>query len=161
MKIKWALCKREDVAKFRAILGSHTNYINVLLTSYRAREIRYLTKSLQEKQNEIPRGVEYEQVDQMSYMLQDMSLQQRKSFNILSQQYDRSVQAFEDVRSMPQIQKEVPPRIMLQQPVIPLDACGKIAPFHLEFVDSLEVFVAVMREGLHNSKKRSASLHAH
>jgi hypothetical protein len=50
---------------------------------------------------------------------------------------------------------------MLQQPVILLDACGKIAPFHLEFVDSLEAFVAVMREGLHNSKKRSASLHAH
>ena len=144
MNIKWALCKREDVAKFRAILGSHTNSINVLLTSCRTREIRDLTKSLQEKQNEVPRGVEYEQVDQMSYMLQDMSIQQRKSFNILSEQYDRSVQAFEDVRSMLQIQKEVPPQIMLQQPVILLDACGKIAPFHLEFVDSLEAFVAVM-----------------
>jgi hypothetical protein len=33
---------------------------------------------------------------------------------------------------------------MLQQPIILLDVCGRIALFHFEFVDSLEAFVAVM-----------------
>jgi hypothetical protein len=33
---------------------------------------------------------------------------------------------------------------MHSQPVILLDACGKVAPFQLEFIDSLEAFVAVM-----------------
>jgi hypothetical protein len=144
LKIKWALCKQEDVARLRAMLGSHTNSINVLLASYRTKEMRDLAKSLEQNQSLIQRGVEYEQVDHMSYMLQDLSLQQRESFDALRQQYDRSVQAFEQVRSMLQVQQEVPPRIMLQQPVILLDACGRIAPFHLEFIDSLEAFVAVM-----------------
>jgi Fungal N-terminal domain of STAND proteins len=144
MKIKWALCKQEDVAKLRAMLGSHTNSINVLLASYRTKEMTDLAKSLEQNQSLIQRGVEYEQVDHMSYMLQDISLQQRESFGALRQQYDRSVQAFEQVRSMLQVQQKFPPQIMLQQPVILLDACGRIAPFHLEFVDSLEAFVAVM-----------------
>ena len=144
MKIRWALCKQEDVAKLRAMLGSHTNSIDLLLTSYRTKEMRDLAKSLEQNQSLIQRGVEYEQVDNMSYMLQDISLQQRESFHALRQQCDRSVQAFEQVRSMLQAQQGVPPQIMLQQPVILLDACGRIAPFHLEFVDSVEAFVAVM-----------------
>jgi hypothetical protein len=144
MKVKWALCKQEDIARLRAMLGSHTNSINVLLASYRTKEMRDLAKSLEQNQSLIQRGVEYEQVDNMNYMLQDISLQQRESFGALRQQYDRSVQAFEQVRSMLQVQQEVPPQIMLQQPVILLDACGRIAPFHLEFINSLEAFVAVM-----------------
>jgi hypothetical protein len=90
------------------------------------------------------RGVEYEQVDQISYMLQDLSVQQRNSFDALKRQNDRSLQGFQQLWSMLQIQQEVPPRVMLQQPVILLDACGRIAPFHLEFIDSLDAFVAVM-----------------
>jgi hypothetical protein len=144
MKIKWALCKQEDIAKLRAMLGSHTNSINVLLALYRTKEMSDLAKSLQQNQSLISRGVEYEQVDQMSYMLQDLSLQQRQSFDALQQQYDRSAQTIEQVHSMLQVQKAIPPQIMLQKPVILLDACGRLAPFHLEFVNSLDAFVAVM-----------------
>jgi hypothetical protein len=143
-KIKWAVCKQEDVAKLRAKLGSHTTSINLLLGSYRTKEVRDLAKSLEQCQSLMQRGVEYEQVDQISYMLQDLSVQQRNSFDALKRQNDRSLQGFQQLWSMLQIQQEVPPRVMLQQPVILLDACGRIAPFHLEFIDSLDAFVAVM-----------------
>jgi Fungal N-terminal domain of STAND proteins len=143
MKIRWALCKQEDIAKLRATLGSHTISINILLASHHTKEMRDLAESLEQNQSLIQRGVEYEQIDHISYMLQDISLQQRESFDALRQQYGWSVQAFEQVRSMLQVQQEVPHQIMLQQPVILLDACGRIAPFHLEFVDSLEAFVAI------------------
>jgi hypothetical protein len=144
MKIRWALCKQEDIAKLRAMLGSHAISINVLLTAYRAKEMRNLAKSLEQNQSLIQHGVEYEQVDHVSNMLQDISLQQRESFGTLRQQFDWSVQAFEQVRSMLQAQQEVPHQIMLSQPVVLLDACGRVAPFHLEFVNSLEAFVAIM-----------------
>jgi hypothetical protein len=100
MKIRWALCKQEDIAKLRAMLGSHAISINVLLTSYRAKEMRNLARSLEQNQSLIQHGAEYEQVGHMSYMLQDISLQQRESFDALRQQFDWSVQAFEQVRLM-------------------------------------------------------------
>jgi negative regulator of sigma E activity len=77
-----------------------------------------LAKSLEQSQSLISGGVEYDQVDQMSYMLQDLSLQQRQSFNALKQQYDRSAQAIEQVHSMLKVQKEIPPQTMLRKPGI-------------------------------------------
>lgn len=39
----------------------------------------------------------------------------------------------------------MPPQVKLQRPVILLDACGKLAPFHLEFVTSEEAFLTVLK----------------
>ena len=44
-----------------------------------------------------------------------------------------------------QLQTEMPPQVLLQKPVIILDACGKIAPFHLEFITCTEAFLAVLK----------------
>ncbi len=39
----------------------------------------------------------------------------------------------------------IPQQVLLQQPVILLDAFGKIAPLHLDFIDSLDCFTAVLK----------------
>ena len=39
--------------------------------------------------------------------------------------------------------QEIPPQVLLSSPVVLLDACGRIAPFHLEFIDSAEVSVVL------------------
>ncbi len=43
------------------------------------------------------------------------------------------------------IQSSLPPQIERQQPVLLLDACGRLAPMHLEFINSKEAFLAVLR----------------
>jgi hypothetical protein len=49
-----------------------------------------------------------------------------------------------EVKAVVQSQREVPPQVLLQRPVILIDAFdGKPLPFHLDFIDSLEAFVAV------------------
>jgi hypothetical protein len=42
-------------------------------------------------------------------------------------------------------QNEVPPQILLQRPVVLHDALGRIAPFHLEFISSVEALLAVLK----------------
>ena len=37
-KIKWALCKKENVANFRAQLGRHVSSINMLLVTFQAKQ---------------------------------------------------------------------------------------------------------------------------
>ena len=37
--------------------------------------------------------------------------------------------------------QEIPSQVLLSTPIVLLDACGRVAPFHLEFVDSAEVSV--------------------
>jgi hypothetical protein len=42
------------------------------------------------------------------------------------------------------LQTQLPPQIDRQQPVYFEDAHGRVAPFHIEFINSLEAFEAVM-----------------
>jgi hypothetical protein len=42
-------------------------------------------------------------------------------------------------------QQSLPAQVELQQPVHFIDACGKHAPFHLEFINSWEVFESVLK----------------
>ena len=45
----------------------------------------------------------------------------------------------QELKTMFRDSQEIPPQVLLSTPVVLLDACGRIAPFHLEFIDSAEV----------------------
>ena len=140
-KVKWALCKKDDVAKFRERLGRHISSINMLLITFQAKQrlgnkqsgSNVMTKVLQSEENSI------------TGMMKGLSIEQRQFFLIMVQQNKQLMQSIEEMRMMLQLQAEVPPQVMLQQPVIFLDPFGKIAPFHLDFIDSSDCFMAVLR----------------
>jgi hypothetical protein len=50
-----------------------------------------------------------------------------------------------EIKASIQLRQDVPPQILLQQPVILHDAIGRIAPFHLEFISSAAAFTAVLK----------------
>jgi hypothetical protein len=50
-----------------------------------------------------------------------------------------------EVKSSLDIQRVLPSQVLLQQPVVLHDALGRIAPFHLEFIDSVAAFLAVLQ----------------
>ena len=50
-----------------------------------------------------------------------------------------------DIKATLLTQNELPPQILLQEPVILHDPLGRIAPFHLEFINSRDAFLAVLR----------------
>ncbi len=49
------------------------------------------------------------------------------------------------MRTIVQLQEKIPAQITLQKPVVLLDACGQVAPVHLDFVNSAEAFLAVLK----------------
>lgn len=152
-KVKWALCKKEDVAKFRAQLGRHASSINMLLITFQARQ------NLQARR---PRDslvlTTTGEDDRTVEMLRGLSHDQCQIFLATMQQNKQLMQSIEELRTMLQIQAAIPPQVLLQKPVILLDPFGKTVPFHLDFIDSSECFIAVLRARFSNAGVTPAGL---
>ncbi|KAL9137901.1 MAG: hypothetical protein Q9175_000895 [Cornicularia normoerica] len=153
-KIKWALCRKDDVAKFRGQLGRHISSINMLLITFQTKQsldakksrCNFKVKALHSEENSI------------TGMMNGLSSEQRQFFMVMVQQNNQLMQSVEDMRMMLQLQAKVPPQVMLQQPVTFLDPFGKTAPFHLEFIDSSECFMAVLKARFSNAGVTPAGL---
>ena len=153
-KIRWALCKKDDVAKFRAQLGRHISSINMLLITFQAKQ------SLDAKKSSNDTMVKALQSEESSItgMMKGLSVEQRQFLMTVVQQNKQLIQSAEDMRMMLRLQAEVPPQVMLQQPVIFLDPFGKTVPFHLDFIDSSECFMAVLKVRFSNAGVTPAGL---
>lgn len=67
----------------------------------------------------------------------------------------------DDIRQLSQnlsLETNLPPQVKLQKPVILLDACGKLAPFHLDFITSEEAFLAVLKVCFKQAGVRASGL---
>ena len=140
-KIKWAVCKKDDITKFKAQLGRHASAITMLLVTFQAKQ------TLDSKASGIGLVVKTQCLNEsyIAGMLKDMTVEQQQLFVIVIQQNKQLLHSIEDLRSMLQTQSAVPPQVLLQQPVILLDPFGKLAPFHMDFIDSSECFMAVLK----------------
>jgi hypothetical protein len=150
-KIKWAICRKEDVNVFRAQLDRHASSINMLLITFQAQESRRrgddrTAQSSASLEVSAPRSIDRSNCDDdNARLLQGLSLEQRQFFRLLVSQNQQLQKSLDEIQVLLRVQCTIPPQVLLQQPVILLDAFGKIAPFHLEFIDSLEAFIAVLK----------------
>lgn len=140
-KVKWALCKKNDVAKFRAQLGRHASSINMLLITFQAKQTMEASKPNANSNMALDTLEE----NRVTNMLDSMTIEHRQCFMFIMRQNKELLQTVQDVRKLLQTQAAVPPQILLQQPIVLLDPFGRLAPFHLEFVDSPECFMAVLK----------------
>lgn len=62
--------------------------------------------------------------------------------NVMKEIRETSLQTYLMILKM---QTTLPPQVERQQPVHFLDACGVHAPFHLEFINCWEAFLAVLK----------------
>ena len=153
-KIKWALCKKDDVTKFRAQLGRHISAINMLLITFQAKQ----TLEAKNSRGTVTIKALQSEEHSITAMMKGLSIEQRQFFMIMLQQNTQLMQSIEDMRMMLQLQAHVPPQVMLQQPVTFLDPFGKTAPFHLDFIDSSECFMAVLKARFTSAGVSSAGL---
>ena len=142
-KVKWAVCKKDDVKEFQTQLARHAASISMLLITFQTQYHQDLAKS-----NEVDGTVavvEQAQDERLLNMLSSMSLENRHCFMMIMQQNNELMQTVQDMRRVLLIQSRTPPQVLLQRPVSLLDPFGRIAPFHLEFVESPECFIAVLK----------------
>ena len=142
-KVKWALCKKEDVAHFRAHVARHASAINMLLVTFQIKQNMRISQA--ESTRTVTPGSQLALEDQFSGLLRNLSFEQRQCFLFLRHQNKELMQSVQDLGRMLKMQHAIPPQVLLQQPVVLLDCFGKKAPFHLEFVDSLDCFMAVLK----------------
>ena len=143
-KIRWALCKKEDVALFRTKLERHTSSINMLLLSLQAHG-QSCAAGVQSGSGLVLTSIDRRRDQDTLDLLRNLSAEQCQWFETLMRQNMELMRNVQDLHRMLQMQMTIPPQVLLQQPVILLDAFGKVAPFHLDFIDSLESFTAVLK----------------
>ena len=146
-KIKWTLCRKDDVSRFRVQLGRHASSITMLLVTFQAK------RTMDSKTTRSDLAVRVREIDDscITEMLKGLTVEQRQFFMIVIQQNKQLLHSIEDLRTMLPTQNAVPPQVLLQQPVILLDPFGKIVPFHLDFIDSSECLMAVLKARFRNA----------
>lgn len=163
-KIQWACCRRKDIEDFRDQLARHASSMSIMLTSLQVklgidrgnqqRKCHSIIESNLTTSKQINVGV-LQNYDLMKRITaQQTESYKRSSFDQeellrkltgLQDNHENLTQSILKLQSMLQIQEEIPPQVLLQRPVILLDACGRTAAFHLDFVVSADALVAVLR----------------
>ncbi|CAD6571375.1 MAG: hypothetical protein ASARMPRED_004482 [Alectoria sarmentosa] len=89
------------------------------------------------------RGTQYQQ-DLLQNLLQ-IATQNQSTQDTLKQNRQMMQAKLDDIASMLRINQAIPAQVLLSAPVVLLDARGRCTPFNLEFIDSAEAFMAVLK----------------
>ncbi|MCJ1435867.1 hypothetical protein MMC27_005243 [Xylographa pallens] len=156
-KLKWTRC-REDLADFEAQIAGHTASIQLLLSSVemannqrRHREQSRAYKTV----NHLIQETSFECLQRLHLITSRISrfeliglIQGRQLIETATQILYTNVQVFQMVSRIHSTITTIPGQIERQQPVYLIDALGKYAPFHLEFIRSPEALIAVLKANL-------------
>ena len=151
MRVKWAVCKKDDVAKFKADLAGHTESIQLLLSTLQMETLNVHSRKHEHQQRNLAGRIQHSYFQCMRKLssISDSitsGLQQSKQLLEMTTQVLRTnIQVFQVVLTLHNIITRIPGQIE-QQPVYLIDGLGRASPFHLEFIRSAEALVAVLAE---------------
>lgn len=146
VRLRWALCKREDVARFKADLAGHTASIQLLLSTLQMKTASIYGQKRDLQQRDLVSLIQKYYFGMMQHLaaLSDHvtnNLQVGKQLLQMTAQVVRTnVQVFQIVLGL----QNTITQVVRQQPVYLIDGLGRASPFHLEFIRSKEAFVAVL-----------------
>ena len=151
-KIKWALCKIEDVEIFRAEIRGHISSLEILLLSMQleATQIdRRLRDSNYKSLATVIQELSYNAMEKLSTIAENVAetVQQGKALLESSTKVvQTNLQVFQLVHDFHLFVLRIPGQIQRQQPVYLIDALNIERPFHLEFVGSATALLAVLKD---------------
>jgi hypothetical protein len=155
-KIKWALCQKDDLVKFKADLMGHTESIELLLMTMHMGSARIAGKKQEESNRTLTGKVQdsyFGCMQRLSQVLDRVSagVQQGKHILEMTAEVMRTnVNIFHIVLNIQSIITQIPGQVERQQPVHFIDAFGRHTPFNLEFIMSAEAFTNVLRSNFKN-----------
>ena len=150
MKVKWAVCKKDDVAEFKANLVGHTESINLLLSTIQMESIKIRDDRQRTEHRSLFRTIQdsfFDIAGKLPSLLDGLATcvqQSRQLIEIAQQVLRTNVQIFQIVLNLQNIIVRLPGQIDRQQPVYLTDAVGRTSPFHLEFIQSAEALISVL-----------------
>lgn len=150
-RIKWAVCRKEDMQNFRTEIAAHTGSIQVLLLSVQMDMTTMHARSEHDQDKALVRGVQ-ELSSQVMSKLADIAdgiaagVQQGRSLlGTGAKAFETNLRVFQMVHDMHQLMLRIATPVQRQQPVYMIDAFNKESPFHLEFIRSAEALISVRK----------------
>lgn len=146
MRVKWAVCKKDDVFKFKADLAGHTESIQLLLSTLHLKTMSIQSKKQQSLGSRIQNSY-CQCMRKLSLMGENITTGLRQSGQLLemmTQVMQTNVRVFQMVLMLQNIITHIPSQVERQQPVFLIDGLGKASPFYLEFVRSAEALIKVL-----------------
>ncbi|CZR61179.1 uncharacterized protein PAC_11075 [Phialocephala subalpina] len=144
MKIKLAVCKKEDVARFKADLVSHTESTQVLLTAVQMKKLDLQEGRQVERHKSLASHVQEGFFACMQH-LSEVADQGKEFLKTTSSILKINIRIFQIVLQIQHLITNIPGQVERQQPVYMINALGKSSPFHLEFIRSAEALKSVLR----------------
>lgn len=158
VKIKWAVCKKDDLDTFRAEIRGHTSSIEILLLTMQLEATTTQTRK-QDSQHKSLSGRIQEFSCQAMGMLSAItdtvaqSVQQGKELLESSAQViQTNMRIFQIVHDIQLFMLRIPGQVQRQQPVYLIDPFNRESPFHLEFVRSADALLAVLKANLKETR---------
>lgn len=148
--MKWALYKRKDVNKFKEDLVIHTESIQLLLATMQMKNVNLNRKSLERGQISISSRIQtnfstyMRKLATVTTMLEPISRNAQECLETSRRIISMNFRVFQVVLNIQKLLSTIPGQIDRQQPVYLVDAVGRHAPFHLEFIKSSEALVNVL-----------------
>ncbi|KAL3455946.1 hypothetical protein BJX64DRAFT_53429 [Aspergillus heterothallicus] len=157
MKIKWAVCRQDDVDTFRAEIRGHTSSLEMLLKAVHMRataigqaksdaQNRSMVTTLQSMFSQMMRSLGH-----ITSAIAETAQQGKALLESSTQIIQYNIRTFHAVNRLETLLHALPPQIMRQQPVYLVDALNKECPFHLEFIRSVEALLSVLKVNLQAS----------
>jgi hypothetical protein len=150
-KIEWALCRKDDVVRFRSDLIAHTESIELLLTTVQMAATRINSKKNDEHHKSLVGKVQesyFGCMQRMTVVMERVSAgihQGKQLLEMTAKVIQTNVKIFHIVLDIQNIVTRIPGQINRQQPVHFVDAIGRHTPFHLEFITSADSLITVLR----------------
>ncbi|KFY35368.1 hypothetical protein V494_05963 [Pseudogymnoascus sp. VKM F-4513 (FW-928)] len=144
MKIRWAVCHKDDIAQFKADIAMHTESIQLLLSTVQIKSTD-IAKESQEVHNIALAAKLHTGYIECLQRLSSSIGQGKQLLQIAAKILRTNLRIFQTVVAIQTTMDNLPSQIERQQPVYLIDALGKHSPFHLEFVRSAEAFTAVIK----------------
>jgi hypothetical protein len=135
MKIKWALCKKEDLASFKAALQGHRGAIELLLMTLQMSKTSLESRELETQQKSTASRIQYlsfQVMGRFSAMQSSIAsgFQQGKELlDLTGQVLWSNLEVFQTLLNLQNFILSIPGQVMRQQPVYFWDARGFYAPF--------------------------------
>ena len=154
VKIKWTVCKKEDLEKFRAEIRGHTSSITILLLALQMEATGVQTRKHDSQQKSLTcrmQDFSSQAMGVLTTVTDNLaeSIQQGKALLESSAQIVQSnLRIFQIVHDIQLFVLRIPGQIQRQQPVYLIDPLNKETPFHLEFIRSSEALLAVLKINL-------------
>ncbi|PVH82988.1 hypothetical protein DL98DRAFT_570192 [Cadophora sp. DSE1049] len=144
MKIRWAVCKKDDITKFKRDLAGHTEAIQLLLATVQMSQAKIHDRRQDTQQKSLMAKVQEGYFNCMQRLV--VAVDQGKQLHEMTTSVMQTViKTFQIVLQIQGMITAIPGQVDRQQPVYMIDALGKTSHFNLEFVRSAEALVAVLK----------------